>query len=238
MKLTSSIFEYSSYIKEEDNGSRRYVTPTGKLPSVTTILGATKPEATRHILESWRNAIGNYMADQITYEASCRGTRVHKYLENYILTGEFKPPGNNPYAKEAHMMAGKIIDYGLMNVDAYWGAEVELYFPGIYAGTTDLVGTHIGMPTIMDFKQSNRIKPDDQVEDYKLQLVAYSEAHNELYNTNIQKGVILLSVRPEQPRPGVFQYPRYQEWILEGNEYNKYKTLWWKRVEEYYLLDQ
>jgi len=111
-----------------------------------------------------------------------------------------------------------------------------LYYPEIYAGTTDLVGEYNGKPAIMDFKQSNKPKNDERVQDYCIQLAAYAEAHNAVYNTDINTGVILMCVKPEQSKPGIFTKQKYQEWVIEGNKFNKWKNVWWKRVEEYYEL--
>jgi genome maintenance exonuclease 1 len=160
---------------------------------------------------------------------------MHNYLEGYVLNGEIKKAGSNPYAKEAHIMAAEIIDKGLGDITEYWGAEVDLYYPNIYAGATDLVGEHKGIPAIMDFKQSNKPKTDSRVADYKIQLTAYAEAHNELYKTNINRGVIIMCVKPDNPSPGVYVNPQYQEWVVESKEFDKCRKIWWQRVEEYYV---
>lgn len=225
---------YSPLDRIENNNTRLYITPTGNLPSVTTILSATVSEEKTKYLNDWREAVGHKYASEVTHEASCRGTRMHAYLENYVIDGELKPCGSNPYAKEAHLMASTIIENGMCQVDECWGTEIDLYFPSIYAGATDLVGVHAGDEAIMDFKQSNKEKTDDMVHDYKVQLTAYAEAHNELYNTRIKKGVILMAVKPTLYP--VFNPPKYLEWILQGNEFDKYRREWWTRVEEYYRM--
>ena len=143
----------------EIDGKRRYATPDGeKLPSVTTILDATKSEESKKALNEWRKRMGPAKAQAITTEAAGRGTRMHKWLENYIKTGETGEPGSNPYSIQSHQMAHSIITQGLVKCNEYWGTEVPLYFPKVYAGTTDLVGIHDGSPAIMDHKQSNKLK--------------------------------------------------------------------------------
>jgi len=227
---------YTELSRDSVNGERLYNTPTGALPSVTTILSATKPEKDKQSLENWRKFVGEARANAICTEAANRGTRMHKYLEDYIIDGVLKKVGSNPFAKEAHLMAKEIIDKGMCNVNECWGTEVSLYYPEIYAGSTDLVGEHNGEPSILDFKQSNKPKNDERVQDYCIQLAAYAEAHNAVYKTNINKGVILMCVKPDQVKPGVFQNQKYQEWVIEGKTFDKWKNVWWKRVEEFYEM--
>lgn len=211
--------------RETTTEGRKYVAPDGeKLPSVTTILDATKPIEAKKALIEWRRRVGEQKANEITAEAAGRGTRMHKYLENYVLKGETGEPGSNPYSKQSHTMAHTIISQGLSNCPEFWGTEVSLYFPKIYAGTTDLVGMHNSDEAIMDHKQTNKPKKREWIEDYFLQLTAYANAHNEVYGTKIRKGVIFMCSKDNQ----------YQEFIVEGNEFDEWSDRWWKRVEEYY----
>ena len=224
MPITNK-FPYSEMNRETTPEGRKYVTPDGeKLPSVTTILDATKPLEAKKALIEWRRAVGEAKAKEITAEAAGRGTRMHKWLENYVLNGETGEPGGHPASKQSHEMAHIVIQQGLVNCDEFWGTEVGLYFPQIYAGTTDLVGVHAGDEAIMDHKQTNKPKKREWIEDYFLQLTAYANAHNEVYGTKIRKGVIFMCSKDNQ----------YQEFIVEGNEFDAWSDRWWKRVEEYY----
>jgi genome maintenance exonuclease 1 len=229
-------FNYQSLSRTNINGKRHYNTPDGSpVPSVTTILDKTKPEEKKIALENWKRRVGHQRAQQITTEAANRGTRMHTYLEHYVLDGEIKPRGSNPFSWASHMMAETVIREGLCNVDEYWGVEVPLYFPEVYAGTTDCVGVHKGEQSILDFKQSNKPKKEEWIEDYKLQLCAYAEAHNEVYGTDIRKGVVLMCVKPDMDESGLITgEPQYQEFIIEGDEFDHWRSQWWKRVEEYY----
>jgi hypothetical protein len=219
-------YNYVPMSRVEIDGKRRYATPDGeKLPSVTTILDATKSEESKKALQEWRNRVGHVKAQAITTEAAGRGTRMHKWLENYVKTGETGEPGSNPYSKQSHQMAHSIITQGLIKCNEYWGTEVPLYFPKVYAGTTDLVGVHDGSPAIMDHKQSNKLKKREWIDDYFVQLAAYANAHNEVHGTDIRKGVIFMCTQDNI----------YQEFIIEGNEFEKYTDMWFKRVEKYYL---
>lgn len=231
-------FDYKPIPRETVDGRRLYATPDGqRLPSVTTILEKTKPEEKKQALQEWRNRVGHAQAQAITTEAANRGTRMHNYLEHYVKTGELKEPPSNPFAVPSYVMAKCVIDQGLAGkVDEFWGVEVPLYFPGIYAGTTDGCGLHWNQESILDYKQTNRAKKREWIEDYFLQLCAYAEAHNELYGTNIRKGVILMCVKPEtDANMTIIKPPEYQEFVLEGTEFELYRQLWWQRVEQYYL---
>lgn len=231
-------FEYQPLSRQTVDGQRRYNTPDGnKLPSVTTILDATKPIENIQAIQQWRKRVGAERAQQITTEAASRGTRMHSYLEHYVKTGEIKSRGTNPYSWASHAMADVVINSGLKSVSEFWGIEVSLYYPEIYAGTTDCVGVHSGQESILDFKQTNKPKKREWIDDYFLQLAAYSEAHNELHGTNIKKGVVLMCVKPDMDeQQNLLTTPEYQEFILEGDEFEKYRSLWWKRVEQFYLL--
>ena len=219
-------YNYVKISRVDTPEGRRYSTPDGeKLPSVTTILDATKSEESKQALQNWRKRVGTVQAQAITTEAAGRGTRMHKWLENYVLTGDTGEPGSNPYSKQSHQMAQSIITQGLINCTEYWGTEVPLYFPKIYAGTTDLVGVHGGSPAIMDHKQSNKLKKREWIDDYFVQLAAYANAHNEVHGTTIRKGVIFMCTQDNI----------YQEFIIEDSEFDKYTDMWFKRVEQYYM---
>lgn len=218
-------YPYKELKRETINGSRKYMTPDGHaVPSVTTILDATKPEEKKQALREWRKRVGEEKATQITTEAAGRGTRMHKWLENHVKTGDTGQPGTNPYSIQSHQMAKTIIEKGLINCQEFWGTEVSLYFPEIYAGTTDLVGVHGNSETIMDHKQTNKPKKREWIDDYFLQLAAYALAHNEVWGTKIRKGVVFMCSPDNQ----------YQEFIVEGSEFDKYTDLWYTRLDQYY----
>ena len=232
-------FDYKPIPRVVLEGKRFYATPDGKnLPSVTTILDKTKSEESKEALNRWRRSVGAEKAQQITTEAANRGTRMHTYLEQYVRDGAIKDPGSNPYTWPSHAMAKVVVDKGLKNVNEFWGIEVPLYFPSIYAGTTDGAGIHLNEEAILDYKQTNKPKKREWIDDYFVQLCAYAEAHNELHGTKIRKGVILMCVKPDLDEQfNIIKPPEYQEFVLEGAEYDKYRDLWWRKVEQYYLLN-
>lgn len=225
-------YQYKTCDRVTVDGQRHYLTPTGeRVPSVTTILDRTKPAEAREALAAWRKNIGEERARSITTEAANRGTRMHKYLEDYIQGQPLKETVSNPYAQESLDMAKTVIAAGFGRVDEVWGNEVPLYFPELYAGTTDCVGVHAGQPSILDFKQSNKPKKLEYIQDYFLQITAYALAHNELFGTNIRRGVIMICVKPKDG-----ESPTYQEFVLEPQDFDQWTERWCDRVSEYYRL--
>ena len=218
-------FQYKPCQQVNDPVTRKrvYLTPDGEsLPSVTTILSATKDMT--HLNE-WRDRIGHAKAQQITTEAAGVGTAMHGNLERFTC-GMQRQPGNNPVHIQANKMADVIIENGLSKVNEIWAMEQSLYFPGLFSGTTDLVGVHESEPAVMDYKQTNKPKKAEWVEDYYLQLMAYILAHNEVYKTDIRKGVIFMCSRAFE----------YQQFTLEPKDFNKWQDAWLSKVEEYYSL--
>lgn len=232
-------FKYTPINRSSVNGQRLYTTPDNeKLASVTTILDATKTEESKKALQEWRSRVGTKKAQEITTEAASRGTRMHKFLEDYVKQGKITEPGSNPYSMQSHTMAQLIIESGLTYCEEFWGIEVPLYFPKVYAGTTDCVGIHKGIPCILDFKQTNKLKKREWIDDYFMQLCAYSEAHNEVHGTKINQGIIMMCVKPEiNDKGNIVSKPVYQEFILEGTEFEKYRSMWWCRVEQFYTAN-
>jgi ATP-dependent exoDNAse (exonuclease V) beta subunit len=227
-----SKYNYSPLARESVEGKRHYALPDGsRVPSVTTILEKTKPEEAKQKLQEWRNRVGHERAQQITTEAANRGTRMHTYLERYVKNDDIGDFPTNPFAQPSWFMAAKVILEGLQHANEYWGSEVPLYYSGLYAGTTDLVGVWKGQPAIMDFKQSNKVKKREWIDDYFLQLAAYAEAHNDTYGTAINTGVILMCVKPETEQ----DEPVYQEFVLEPQDFAHWRDQWMRRVELYYL---
>lgn len=221
-------YDYMPINRKSVDGKRLYSLPDGsRVPSVTTILDRTKPQEKRDALANWRKSVGGKRAQEITTEAANRGTRMHKWLEDYVRNDKILgDPGTNPYSQQSHKMAQQVITEGLVHVDEVWGIEVPLYVEGLYAGTTDAVGMERGEPAILDYKQTNKPKKREWIEDYFLQLCAYGLAHNETYGTSIKKGVILMCSQDFQ----------YQTWTVEGAEWDDWTERWLKRVEEYYHL--
>jgi hypothetical protein len=226
--MIKNIYNYTSIKRVEENGKRHYQTPEGhKVPSVTTILDATKSEESKQALFNWKKRVGEEKAKEITTEAAGRGTRMHKWLENYVKDGLLSEPGTNPYSIQSHEMAKIIIENAFnKHVDEFWGIEVPLYYSQLYAGTTDCIGIWKGKPAILDFKQTNKPKKREWIEDYFLQVSAYAMAHNSIHGTSINTGVILMCSANKE----------YQEFEIKDDEFEYYSNKWLDRIEMYYKI--
>jgi len=214
-------YTYTDASRIEDQGTRLYDVNGTRLPSVTTVLGKTKNQ---QFLKDWIAKKGEAEAERIKNLSSNRGTAMHKFLEHYILGTGYDDL--TALGQEAKAMAQKVIDVGLTPVEEYYGSEVTLYYPGLYAGSTDLVCLHNGRETIVDFKQSNRPKKKEWIEDYYLQIAAYAMAHDYVHNSKIEQGVIMVCT------PDLY----YQEFKVEGPELRRYKHEFLKRLDSYHDL--
>ena len=215
---------YPKCVRSNVDGKRVYDINDGtyKLPSVTTILSATQSAEKRESLAAWRQREGEGNAARIVASSGARGTAMHKILEKYILEDGYMDL--TTVGQEAHNMAKVVIEQGLCNVPEYYGSECTLYYPGLYAGQTDLIALHKDDMAVIDFKQTNKPKKREWIEDYCIQLAAYTMAHNYMHKTNISKGVIMMCSKDNF----------YQEFIIQGLEMKKYMHLWLKKVDQYY----
>ena len=185
-------FSYPKSMRSMVNGSRMYAVNQEKLPSVTSILQATQSEEKKASLANWKARVGTVEANRIKNDASSRGTSMHAFLEKYLL-GQLNLELLEEQDNKSKKMADEIIEQGIKNkLSEIWGTEATLYYPGKYAGTCDACGVYEGQETIIDFKQSNKPKKEEWIEDYYLQLGAYSLAHNIVYNSRITQGIVLL----------------------------------------------
>ena len=229
-------FQYKNCQQINDPVTRKrvYQTPDGeRLPSVTTILSATKDMTA---LNEWKKRVGHEKAQQITTEAANRGTSMHGNLERFI-SGLPRVSGNNLVHQISNIMADVIIANGLSKVNEVWAMEQSLYYKGLYSGTTDLVGVYDGEPAVMDYKQSNKPKQESYVDDYRMQLVAYIMAHNNTYGTNIRRGVIFMAVKPPEIAPVMYGESKYQQFDLLPTDFNYWEDQCLNKVETYYKLN-
>jgi genome maintenance exonuclease 1 len=215
-------FKYPKSMRSLIGGKRHYDVGEEKLPSVTTILSATQSEEKRKSLADWRARMGPEFADRVRDISAMRGTAMHRYLEAFIDGTGHKDLTS--VGKEAEPMAKRIIESGLGELDEVWGQEVTLYYPGLYAGATDIVGVYEGKPAIIDFKQTNKPKKREWISDYFSQLGAYCMAHNYVYGTKIQSGIILMCSKDLL----------FQKFEVEGKEFVKHQHEFLRKVEQYY----
>ena len=218
----NKLYKYPPCTRSTTDGLRTYAVGNEKLPSVTTILQATQTPEKLAFFKRWRAQKGEEEADRIKNEAASRGTNLHKHLEKYVL-GE----GHADLTEEgklAKAMSEVIIEQGFKDLSEVWGSEVTLHYPGLYAGQTDLVGTYDYEDSIIDFKQSNRPKRREWIEDYCMQLAAYALAHNQVYRSEITQGVILMCTPDKY----------IQKFQIKGREFINYQHKFLAKVDQYY----
>jgi ATP-dependent exoDNAse (exonuclease V) beta subunit len=216
-------FTYPKSMRSMVSGSRMYAVNQQKLPSVTSILQATQSEEKKASLANWKARVGTTEANRIKNDASSRGTSMHSFLEKYLLGRlnlELLEIEN-----KSKKMADEIIEQGIKNkLSEIWGTEATLYYPGKYAGTCDAVGVYEGQETIIDFKQSNKPKKEEWIEDYYLQLGAYSLAHNVVHNSKITQGIVLLCTIDNL----------FQDFRIQGTKLEEYQNKFLEKVEQFY----
>ena len=215
-------FNYPRSTRSIVEGRRHYDIREEKLPSVTTILSACQSDEKRASLEAWRQRVGPKTADLAKDLAAERGTLMHRYLEAYIDGSGHKDM--TPLGEQAETMAKQIIETGLRDLEEVWGTEVTLYYPGLYAGQTDVVGVYDGQPAIIDFKQTNRPKRREWITDYFEQLGAYCMAHNYVYGTKVQSGVILMCSKD-------FLFQKFE---ISGREFVRHQHNFLKKIDQFY----
>jgi len=221
MKINKQ-FNYPKSMRSVINGGRHYDIDGDKLPSVTTILSATQSDEKRQSLADWKARMGDKAADEVRDTAAARGTAMHTYLEHYLDGTGYKDL--TTLGKQAEVMANKIIESGLGDLEELWGLETTLYYPDLYAGATDVVGIYAGQPAIIDFKQSNKPKRREWILDYFEQLGAYAMAHNQVYGTKIQSGIVLMCTKD-------FMFQKFE---VSGREFVGHQHAFLRKVDQYY----
>ena len=228
MPNIKSPYPYQEFKRTSVDGKRLYQNPWGDpVPSVTTILSDTQPAEKRAGLAAWRKRVGKEEAQRVTTTAANRGTVMHNILEHWAL-GEYETynPGNNIVHQQAKAMAQVVVENIENDVEEIWGTEVNLVAKELYAGTTDLVGVYKGEATIMDFKQTNKPKKREWIEDYFLQGAAYANAHNEMYGTDISRIAIFMC-------SGDCQWQLFES---GPEDFKDWEMKWAQRLEKFYRL--
>ena len=215
-------FIYPKTVRSKIDGIRKYSIGEEKLPSVTAILNKTQDPSKTDSLNKWKARVGEVEAERIKNTAATRGTAMHSYLEHHVKGGNVLDLTD--VGREARSMGQTIIEKGFPDLEEVWGVECTLFYPGLYAGQTDLCGVYQGRESIVDFKQSNKPKRAEWIGDYKLQLVAYATAHDCIFGTNIEQGVILMCT------PDNF----FQRFIVNGPEFREWKWKWLQKIDQYY----
>ncbi len=218
----NKLYKYPSSSRSLIEGNRHYDVSNEILPSVTTILQATQSEEKAASLARWKSKVGEKEAERVKNEAANRGTAMHQFLEYYIQNKKLLDLTDE--GREASSMGQAIIENGLKDLEEIWGSEVTLFYPGLYAGQTVLCGIYTGRESIIDFKQTNKPKKREWIEDYFLQLAGYAMAHDVVYKTCVDQGVVLMC-----SKDGFFQ-----KFTSTGKEFTRYKHKFLSKVDEYY----
>ena len=220
----NKLYTYPRSKRETLKGDRHYDVNDEKLPSVTTILQATQGLEKAESLSRWASRVGQVEAERIRNTAAKRGTAMHSYLETYLQGGKILDLRD--IGREASSMAETIIAKGFNDLEEIWGVECTLHYPGLYAGQTDMCGIYQGRESIIDFKQTNKPKREEWIKDYKLQMIAYAMAHDQVYGTEIEQGVILMCT------PDNF----FQKFTINGRQFRELKWEWLNKIDQYYNL--
>jgi len=216
------LFQYEPLTRQDLPEGRRYIYGDTKLPSVTTILSATKDKAA---LDAWAARVGEAEAERIKTDAATVGTYMHSVME-HLISNEALPCPTSWQMVKGYEMGYRLIEAYFRNISEVWGSEVMLYYPDRYAGTSDLIAVYRDQPAIVDFKQSNKPKRREWISDYFCQLAAYAAAHDVVHGTSIEHGVVLIAVRDGTT----------QEFSTAGREFQGWKDEWMRRVEQFEVL--
>jgi len=217
-------YKYPKSSRSLIEGNRHYDVSNEVLPSVTTIISLTQSEEKKQSLQQWRERVGEDEAEKIKNTAAARGTLMHSFLEYYVRGDKLLDLSDE--GKVASGMGQVIIDQGLKDMEEVWGSEVTLFYPGLYAGSTDLCGIYSGRESIVDFKQTNKPKRREWIDDYFVQLGAYAMAHDVVYGTCIDQGVVLMCSKDKY----------FQKFTSNGKEFTRYKHKFLAKVDQYYKL--
>ena len=189
------IFEHCNYLgdveltKKEKNGIRLYNLPSGDwVPSITSVTSFYN----RQIFADWRKRVGVEEANRITKKATSRGTDFHAATELYMLNKEINWDEFKPLTKFMFAHARPYLDK-INNIHAI---ERTLYseYLGL-AGRVDCIAEYEGELAVIDFKTSEKIKPEKWLENYFVQEMFYAAAYYEMTEIPVTK-LITIMVTP------------------------------------------
>ncbi len=193
------------------DGKRYYVLPNGeKFRSVTTVLDGAMDKTA---LYEWRKKVGEEEANKISTQAARRGTAVHSIAERYVLNEENYLRGAMPSGIDAFKGVQTLLDN---HVDNILGIELPLYSVALKtAGRCDLIAEFDGVPSVIDFKTSRKLKKEEWIESYFLQTTVYSMMFEWIYKIKIPQIAILIAVDHEPPQVFVKERGQYVDRVLE-----------------------
>lgn len=221
--MITNIYKYPELKRIDKDAGRYYIDSNNNpVPSVTTILSNTSNK--KDSIEQWRKRVGEEEANRITKKSTDIGSMVHEALELFLNGRDWDNFSEDPNDLIAKKITTKFINTGLNSITEVWGLEIGLILEGLYAGTADCVGKINGVPSIIDFKTSRKMKRREWIEDYFLQGCAYANAHNVMFGTEIQQVVILM----------VDRELLFQEFTVRPTEFNILTKVWKKRLIDFH----
>lgn len=207
---------YDDLTAETKPGGRVYTTPDGDYPSVTTVLSILSEAA----IQAWRKRVGDEEANRIGGRASARGTKVHAIIEDYL---ENKPTTDYmPHIRKSLANLKPILD---KRIGKIFGLEVPLYSRHLgLAGRVDCIAEFDGVPSIVDWKTSKRIKKKENISGYFAQMAAYAIMFEERTGMPITNIVVVMDVDDEKPLVFKEHRDNYTKLLLDTiEEYRKRK---------------
>jgi len=197
---------------EVENGAngRRYLSPEGnKYPSITTVLGVLSKAG----IAAWRARVGDEEANKISHRASTRGTAVHDIVEKYLDNEELPEVLPHITASLSNLKPS------LSRIGRIFAQESPLYSKHLgVAGRVDCVGEYDGVPSIIDFKTSKKIKKKEWITSYFMQAAAYAIMWEERTGMPITNLVIIMDVDNESPQIYVEHRDNWTEKLFETIE--------------------
>ena len=206
---------YKDLDAETTDSGRTYSTPDGKsYPSVTTVLSILN----EHIIQAWRDRVGEEEANRISGKASNRGTRVHSIVEKYLNNEDTTKA--LPHIRQSLENLKPVLDD---NIGTIFGLEVPLYSNHLgVAGRCDCIAQYNGVPSIIDFKTSRYKKKKEKISNYFAQCAAYSIMWEERTGLVAPNIVIIMDVDHEKPCVFVEHRDNYTKLLHDTiDEYRK-----------------
>jgi len=171
---------------------RTYVAPDGsRFPSITTVLSIINEDA----IAAWRKRVGEEEANRIGNRASNRGTLVHSIIERYLKNEDIED--YLPHIRQSLENLRPILD---RRIGTIYGLETALYSHHLgLAGRCDCVADFDGVPSIVDFKTSKRVKKHENISNYFAQMSGYAVMWEERTGIPITNTVIIMDVDDNEP---------------------------------------
>jgi hypothetical protein len=189
------IFEHCNFLGDIEldckttESIRLYNLPNGDwVPSITSVTSFYN----RQIFVKWRERVGIEEANRITKKATARGTDFHQVCQDYLENKELNWDDYQPLTKFMFHHAKPYLDK-INNIHAI---ERTLYseYLGL-AGRVDCIAEYEGELAVIDFKTSDKIKPEEWIENYFVQETFYAAAYYEMTGQVVNK-LITLMVTP------------------------------------------